>query len=105
MYCLANISPSTVALEVIINSSNDPLTVAAISPVAVNKPSLTVPPALSNVKRDSAFKTPGVLSPVITLLSALLLIVAVPDVPEEPEDPLAPEEPEDPLAPEEPDDP
>jgi hypothetical protein len=64
--------------------------------------------AASYVNVDSASKTPAVALPVITRLLALLLIVAVPEEPEVPDDPLDPElpdEPLDPLVPEEPLDP
>ena len=78
-------------------------------------PSVILPPAVSilpafvlnvvpsYVKLASAFRTPALLLPVITLLSALLLIVAAPEVPLEPELPLVPLEPELPLVPLEPD--
>ena len=53
---------------------------AVMSPVAVIAPvTASVDPLY--VRLDSAFRTPVVLSPVITLLSALLLIVAAPAAP------------------------
>jgi hypothetical protein len=53
---------------------------AVMSEVAVIDPE-TVRVVPLYVNPDSAFRTPAVLSPVITLLSALLLIVAVPAAP------------------------